>query len=126
MQEALASGAVGFLPKGLTVAQVGEAIRRARAGQVPVFEEELQGLMQRIGWRQAFIENQAESVAKLTPRELQILRLMGRGLSVDDIAERLKMATSTARRHVHNILDKTGARSQVEAIVIARDHRLIP
>ena len=56
----------------------------------------------------------------LTPREEEVLDLIGEGLSNAEIAERLFISRSTAKVHVHNILTKLGARSRVQAAIVAR------
>lgn len=126
IQESLASGAVGFLPKSVRVSLVAEAIVRAQAGESPVFEEQLQGLARTIATRQQYLADMQTRLASLTPRQLEILRLVGAGLMVTDVAKRLGLREGTVRTHIHNILDKTGARSQLEAVALARDEGLIP
>lgn len=57
----------------------------------------------------------------LTAREAQVLDLMRQGLSNADIAQRLVISKSTAKVHVHHVLEKMQARSRVEAVVRARE-----
>ncbi len=64
-------------------------------------------------------------LATLTPRELEILRHLATGLTAQDISRRLNIATGTVRTHVHRVLSKLGARSQLEAVAIARDHGVV-
>jgi two-component system, NarL family, response regulator DesR len=123
---ALAAGAVGFLPTGVTVARVVEAVRRAHAGEHPVFEEELDDLVMRIENRRRFVELVDHRLETLTPRELEVLTHMGGGLARDEIADRLGISLATVRTHIHRILEKTKARSQMEAVAMARDHGFIP
>jgi DNA-binding NarL/FixJ family response regulator len=125
IQVALRAGAVGFLPKGLTVDSVEDAIHRADAGENPVFEEELDRLVMRIERRKNLLENENRRLRSLTPRELEILRYMSTGLTVEKIASRLDIKATTVRRHVHHILQKSGAATQLEAVAIARDHGLV-
>lgn len=126
IQESLESGAVGFLPKSVRASLVAEAVRRAHAGESPVFEEQLKGLLNTIATRQAYLADMQQRLAALTPRQLEILRLVGAGLMVNEVAKRLGLAEGTVRTHIHNILEKTGARSQLEAVSFARDEGLIP
>lgn len=126
IEESIASGAAGFLPKGLRVTDVAEAIRRADAGECPVFADRLDGLVNRIERKRRYVEARSEALAAITPRELELLHLISNGLPVEEIAARLGITRATVRTHIHNILDKAGARSQLEAVAIARDHGLLP
>jgi DNA-binding NarL/FixJ family response regulator len=60
--------------------------------------------------------------AALSPRERQVLALMGEGLSNIDIAERMQISEKTVRNHASNVFDKLGVWSRAQAIVFARDH----
>jgi DNA-binding CsgD family transcriptional regulator len=61
----------------------------------------------------------------LTQRELEVLRLLGAGHSTDEIAAELSITRVTARNHVNKVLDKLGANSRLQAVVIASQLRLI-
>ncbi len=61
----------------------------------------------------------------LTQRELEVLRLLGVGHSTDEIAGELSITRVTARNHVNKVLDKLGANSRLQAVVIASQMRLI-
>jgi DNA-binding NarL/FixJ family response regulator len=61
----------------------------------------------------------------LTPRELEVLNLVGRGQSNDQIAAGLGIAPRTVKVHVQNILGKLGAANRTEAVAIAVRQRLI-
>jgi DNA-binding NarL/FixJ family response regulator len=58
----------------------------------------------------------------LSPREIDVLRLLAAGRSNQQIADELVISLNTARRHVSNIYDKTGVANRTEASVYARDH----
>ncbi len=66
-----------------------------------------------------------ELSARLTSRELQVLKLIGSGLSTRTIAERLFLSPHTIRNHIQNILKKLHVHSRLEALTIAYKHRLI-
>jgi PAS domain S-box-containing protein len=67
-------------------------------------------------------ENRARPAAhpKLTPREVEVLRMLAQGASTDQIAELLHIARETVRNHVRSILRKLGVHSRLEAIAVAR------
>lgn len=67
----------------------------------------------------------AEELAGLTPRELDVLRLMGRGLTNQEIADALYIGEATVKSHVGHILDKLNLRDRPAAIVYAFDHGLV-
>lgn len=62
----------------------------------------------------------------LTPREEEVLILIGQGLSNAEIAERLFIAKSTAKVHVHNVLSKLGVRTRVQAAIMGRLENPLP
>jgi DNA-binding CsgD family transcriptional regulator len=62
---------------------------------------------------------------RLTPRQREVLRLLGDGASTEQIASRLHVSRDTARNHVRAILQRLGARSRLEAVAIAHRDRLI-
>jgi len=66
-----------------------------------------------------------ESNGTLTPRELEILRIVATGVSTKGAAEKLHVSPATVRNHVQNILGKLGAHSRLEAVACATRHRLL-
>jgi PAS domain S-box-containing protein len=61
----------------------------------------------------------------LTPREIEVLRLLAAGVGTDDIARRLSLSRSTVRNHVQNILPKLDVHTRVEAVVLALKSGLV-
>ena len=66
----------------------------------------------------------AEAVARLTPRQREVLTLVTRGLDNDEIAERLVIAPKTVRNHVTRIYGKLGVDNRVEAAILGREARV--
>lgn len=125
IEHALDAGAVGFLPKNLKVDQVAEGIRRAQAGERPVFAEQLEHIVRKIQKRDAEADRTWQKLVDLTPREILVLKMLSLGKGVSDIAEELFVSQSTVRKHIFNTLQKLDAHSQLEAIALARRYGLL-
>jgi len=77
------------------------------------------------GYRSPVPSAPPPSLAELTPRETEVLRLMGRGLNNGEIAEELFISEVTVKTHVGNIFMKLGVRDRAAAIVFAFDHAVV-
>jgi NarL family two-component system response regulator LiaR len=118
-QRALEAGAIGYLFKDVGEDELISAIRLASQGRGVVAPEAMQALVAR-----SRIEEDAIAVG-LTEREQTTLDLVARGLTNPQIAERLMISISTVNFHVHNVLDKLGAKTRTEAVMIAAREGLI-
>lgn len=125
VHRAVEAGATGFLPKSLSLSQVEYAIRRAVAGEDLVYSDELIGLVDAIEGRAVASEERWSRFSSLTPRELDVLRKLAEGWTGKELARQLSIKIGTLKNHIHSILDKTGARSQLEAVTLARHEGLI-
>lgn len=125
LMAAVEAGACGFLLKSNAAAQVIEAVRRAADGEMLIPAATLARL---IGRQREQARRQAERsrlLEKLTPRELEVLALMARGLDNRAIAHRLVLSYATVRGHVQNILSKLDAHSKLEAVARAVEYGLL-
>jgi len=122
---ALRAGAAGFLPKSVGVDKVVDAIRRSQAGESPVFRKELDEMLKNLERKDEHAARLWENFKRLTRRELQILALISSGRSLKDIASTLSIAPRTARNYLDNMMNKTGAQSQVELLAMAKECGLI-
>jgi pimeloyl-ACP methyl ester carboxylesterase/DNA-binding CsgD family transcriptional regulator len=77
------------------------------------------------GARRTPIADPQDAISRLTPREQEVLRCVARGLSNEQIADRLAIASKTVRNHVTRIYRKLDVDSRAEAIVLARDARVL-
>ena len=118
---ALEAGASGFILKDAEADDVAAAIRAAHNDEVHLDPAAARILAKGMRTRSA-----APPVDPLTERELEVLALVGRGLSNKEIATDLGITERTARTHVSNILGKLGLASRTQAALYAVDHRLVP
>lgn len=126
IRSAINAGAATFIPKGVTVELLVDAIRRTHLGEPFVYGEQLADMMDRL----QLIENDqaawVERFAAITPREQQVLRMLAKGRSVAEIARRLSLRPNTVQAHISKVLLKTRTDSYVEAITLARRCGIIP
>ena len=119
---ALEAGATGYLLKDASADEVAEAVRAAHAGEMRLDPAVSRLLAERL--RRTKLSSQP--VEPLTPRELDVLGLVGRGRSNKEIAADLVITERTARTHVSNILGKLGLASRTQAALYAVEHDLVP
>lgn len=126
---ALRAGAAGFLLKSAEPAQLIEAIRRVAAGDGVVAPEVTRKLLRAFAAEQApdpyaAPEPQTAGLDRLTPRELDVLAALGRGLSNGEIAAELFVSTATVKSHVSSLLGKLSLSSRMQAAICARENGL--
>jgi DNA-binding NarL/FixJ family response regulator len=126
MMAAVEAGASGYLLKSAPSDVVVSAIRRAAEGETLIPAQKMVELLKRRRDVIRLEEEQARVRAALTPRELEILRLLAEGLDNRAVADRLFIEYTTVRSHVHRLLQKLGARSKLEAVVRATDLGILP
>ena len=116
---AVRAGARGYVVKGSEPEDIARALEGVARGQV-VFGEQVAALLlsQASGRSPA---GPGAAFPGLTGRELDVLDLIARGRSNDEIAARLFLSPKTARNHVSSILGKIGATTRAEAVARARD-----
>lgn len=114
--EALRAGADGFLLKRARPAEIVHAVRLVAEGESLLFPAAVRSLAAQHGGGRA---RAALDRAALTDREAEVLRLMTRGLSNAEIAERLVVGTETVKTHVSAVLAKLGARDRTQAVIAA-------
>jgi DNA-binding NarL/FixJ family response regulator len=122
--DALQSGASGFLLKDVRAGELTEAIRTVAAGERLLSPAITRRLIEQHLRRPAPGMLPA-AVSALTERELDVLKLLARGLSNTEIAGRLYLGTSTVKTHVNRILTKLDLRDRAQAVVYAYENGLI-
>lgn len=128
--EALRAGASGFLLKNSRPEQLVEAVRSVGAGDGLLAPEVTRAVIERAldGARRTPPPEDGAlpaAVAALTERELEVLRLVARGLANDEIAAELVLGRATVKTHVSNVLMKLHLRDRVQAVVFAYEHGIV-
>jgi len=123
---ALRAGASGFLLKHAPAAELLHAVRVVAAGEALLAPEVTQRLIAHyLATGPATEGERPPTLAALTPRETEVLRLVGRGLSNREIAEELVVVEQTAKTHVSRVFAKLGLRDRAQAVVLAYETGLV-
>ena len=109
--EAVKAGASGYLVKSATAAELVAAVRRTAAGDA-VFTPGLAGLV--LGEYRRTADD--DSAPKLTTRETEVLRLVAKGLTAKQVAERLVLSHRTVENHVQNTLSKLQLHNRAQLV----------
>ena len=115
--EALSAGACGYVPKTRAVDDLMDVVRRAAAGEIVLPERDLAAVLEQLKGPQVSAAEAA--LARLTPRETEILRSLADGRTSNQVAQSLGISALTVQSHVKNILAKLGVHSKIEAVTIA-------
>ena len=115
---ALRAGAAGFLLKDAPSSRLIAAVRAAATGDSLIEPSITQRLVERFA-EPAAAPGIPDQLTQLTERELDVLRLITRGLSNAEIAAEMVVAETTVKTHVARILAKLGVRDRVQAVVVA-------
>jgi DNA-binding NarL/FixJ family response regulator len=126
LYEAIKAGASGYLLKDLPTEELASSIRAVHAGQSLVSPTLASKLLTEFA---AMVKRtdgaQAVPGPKLTAREMEVLRLVARGMNNRDIAQELFISENTVKNHVRNILEKLQLHSRMEAVVYAVRAKLL-
>jgi DNA-binding NarL/FixJ family response regulator len=123
--EALQAGASGFLLKDAGPAELLHAIRVVAAGDALLAPRITRRLIGQFAAQRTAAQTAEERLAVLTDREREVLALVGRGLSNDEIGAELFLSPATARTHVSHAMAKLGARDRAQLVVIAYQTGLV-
>lgn len=125
--ESLKAGAKGFLMKDLTSDEVTRAIRKVHGGGTilpPDIATTVVEELSRLARLSKSRQGDFASRHGLTPRELEILDLLARGMTNKEISQRLFLSEGTVKNHVSSIYDKLGIYQRTQVMLHAREHGL--
>jgi len=124
--EALRAGASGFLLKDAPVDELVSAIRAVAAGDAQLSPAVTKRLLEQVARRlPTAVTRDTSSLAQLTEREREVLRLMAVGMSNAEIAAALVVSEPTVKTHVSSVLQKLRLRDRVQAVIYAYENGLI-
>lgn len=122
LSEALKAGAAGYVLKDAPISETIDAVAKVAAGEFPLDQEVSTQLLIRLmeeGSKEEGIRVENSLPEELTPREVDVLRLMARGYTNQQIARELLISVSTVKKHVHSIISKLGVSDRTQAAVHA-------
>jgi DNA-binding NarL/FixJ family response regulator len=124
--EALRAGAAGFLLKDAPAEELASAIRVVAAGDSLLAPGVTRRVIDAFVRRAPSMSRALDpALSRLTPRELEVLGLLARGLSNTDIGQRLFVSEATTKTHVSNVLSKLGLRDRVQAVIFAYENGVV-
>jgi DNA-binding NarL/FixJ family response regulator len=122
---ALRAGASGFLLKGIEPAELLDAIRLIAAGDALLAPSVTRALLERFAVLHEPGPEVRRRLAELTPRELEVLTLVGAGLTNADIAAQLVLSPATAKTHVNRLMRKLAVHDRAQLVIIAYEGGLV-
>jgi DNA-binding NarL/FixJ family response regulator len=125
LYDAIKAGATGYLLKEISIDEVATAIRAVAGGQSLISPAMASKLLTEFATLVKREDRQQVPAPRLTDRELEVLRLVARGLNNKDVAKALFISENTVKNHVRNILEKLQLHSRMEAVVYAVREKLL-
>jgi len=125
--EAVKAGANGYLLKEISIDEIADAVRSIHAGQSLITPSMASKLLTEFAELVRKEEPVPQDVPapRLTPREMEVLQELAKGLSNRDIAQSLSIAENTVKNHVRNILEKLHLHSRMQAVLYAVRQNLL-
>lgn len=123
--DALGAGASGFLLKDASAERLFDAVRTVASGDALLAPGVTRRLIAEFARLRPRTSSAAGLLETLTPREIEVLRLIAEGLSNPEIAARLIVGEETVKTHVSRVLNKLGLRDRTQAVVAAYESGLV-
>jgi DNA-binding NarL/FixJ family response regulator len=126
LYDAIKAGAMGYLLKEISIEEVASAVRAVHHGQSLISPSMASKLLTEFASMiKKTDERQQVPTPRLTDREMEVLRLVAKGLNNRDIAKQLFISENTVKNHIRNILEKLQLHSRMEAVVYAVREKLL-
>lgn len=122
---AIAIGAVGVFPRSVPLGETVDGIRRLLSGESIIVRSERVALLQEATHSSTEEQAVRNALARLTPREYEILHALARGMSDKEAAGQLGVSAKTVATHMASLLDKLGVDSRLKAVLLALRHRAV-
>jgi DNA-binding NarL/FixJ family response regulator len=117
--QAIRAGASGFLDKGVEPAVLLDAVRSVAAGDALLTPRATRSIVEHVAADSPTMPVDAGLLDRLTSREREVVALVGRGLSNEEIAEQLFVSVLTAKTHVNRAMTKLAARDRAQLVILA-------
>ncbi len=124
IHDAFAAGAVGYLTKDIAAEDLADAIATAAKGIVQLTPGVAARVFPKPSAQRRELDDEAETISHLTPREREVLRLLATGATNPEIGRQLHISKGTAKNHVSAILRQLGIKDRTQAAVIASRYDL--
>ena len=126
LYDAIKAGASGYLLKEISIEEVAESIRAVYGGQSLISPSMASKLLSEFATMiKRTDDRQQVPTPRLTDREMEVLKLVAKGLNNRDIAKELFISENTVKNHIRNILEKLQLHSRMEAVVYAVREKLL-
>jgi DNA-binding NarL/FixJ family response regulator len=126
LYDAIKAGAMGYLLKEISIEEVASAIRAVHGGQSLISPSMASKLLTEFASMiKKTDDRQQLPTPRLTDREMEVLKLVAKGLNNRDIAKQLFISENTVKNHIRNILEKLQLHSRMEAVVYAVREKLL-
>ncbi|NEB76860.1 response regulator transcription factor [Streptomyces sp. SID14478] len=122
---ALRAGASGFLLKDAPPTDLIAAVRVVAAGEALLAPTVTKRFIEEFARTRPTRKDRSPQLKSLTPRELEVLELIARGLSNQEIAQKLVLAEQTVKTHIGRVLAKVGLRDRAQAVIFAYESGLV-
>ncbi|HVU74489.1 MAG TPA: response regulator transcription factor [Mycobacteriales bacterium] len=125
LYDAIKAGAMGYLLKEISIEEVASAIRSVHGGQSLISPSMASKLITEFATMRRGDDPKQLPAPRLTDRELEVLKLVAKGLANRDIAKQLYISENTVKNHIRNILEKLQLHSRIQAVAYALRENII-